>query len=82
MAMGNGQRASRIAHHADLGHQRAQVPIPVNSATRSNSNPPLIPVKIRHMKQALYLAVECLMAAKEGLVELPTWTAHVGQSCR
>jgi hypothetical protein len=23
--------------------------IPVNSATRSNSNPPLIPVKIRHM---------------------------------
>jgi hypothetical protein len=44
--------------------------IPVNSATRSNSNPPLIPIKIRHMKQPLHLAVECLMAAKELPVEL------------
>jgi hypothetical protein len=42
----------------------------VNSATRSNSNPTLIPVKIRHMKQPLHLAVEGLMAANERPVEL------------
>jgi hypothetical protein len=40
------------------------------TASHSNSNPPLIPVKIRHMKQPLHLAVECLMAAKERPVDL------------
>jgi hypothetical protein len=40
------------------------------TASHSNSNPPLIPVKIRHMKQPLHLAVECLMVAKELPVEL------------
>jgi hypothetical protein len=57
---------------SNLLRHPAVVACPASPADKSSlpDTPALIPVKIRHMKQPRHLAVECLMAAKERLVDL------------